>query len=104
MLSFLHTAESNVVTVGALMDELAPDIPVRQLLATELLAGDVAGYNAMIVDRLTAEKGTADVIVLAQASMAGAAAEAERRLGVPVLTSPRLGVAAAIDAWRRTRS
>jgi Asp/Glu/hydantoin racemase len=217
MLSFLHTAESNVATVGALMAELAPDIPIRHLLATELLAdavkagsvtdeiaadvrarlveaaagaavvvctcstigavaeaadgtlpapvqridramaqkavtagrrilvaacvpttieptsdliakvareagrtveiavvliadawprflaGDIAGYDAMIVGRLAAEKGAADVVVLAQASMAGAAAEAERRLGVPVLTSPRLGVAAAIDAWRRTR-
>ena len=217
MLSFLHTAESNVAAIGKLMAELAPDIPTRHLLAAELLAdavkagtvtdkiaadvraklaeaakdaavvvctcstigavaeaadgtlpapvqridramaekavaggrrvlvaacvpttieptsdlltkvareaghavdiavvliadawpkflaGDVAGYNAMIVERLTAEKGTADVVVLAQASMAGAAAETERRLGVPVLTSPRLGVAAAIDAWRRTR-
>jgi hypothetical protein len=214
MLSFLHTAESNVAAVGKLMAELAPDIPTRHLLATELLAeavkagsvtdkiaadvraklaeaakdatvvvctcstigavaetadgtlpapvqridramaekavttgrrilvaacvpttigptsdlikkvareagrpveiavvliaeawpkflaGDVAGYDAMIVERLTAEKGTADVVVLAQASMAGAAAETERRLGIPVLTSPRLGVAAAIDAWR----
>jgi Asp/Glu/hydantoin racemase len=217
MLSFLHTAESNVAAVGKLMAELAPDIPTRHLLATELLAeavkagsvtdkiaadtraklaeaakgaavvvctcstigavaeaadgtmpapvqridramaeravatgrrilvaacvpttieptsdlltkvareagrpadiavvliadawpkflaGDVAGYDAMIVERLSAEKESADVVVLAQASMAGAAAETERRLGVPVLTSPRLGVAAAIDAWRRIR-
>lgn len=43
------------------------------------------------------------MIVLAQASMAGAAAEAERRLGLPVLTSPRLGVTAAIAAWRQAQ-
>jgi hypothetical protein len=67
----------------------------------KFLAGDVAGYEAAIVQRLVAEKGDAEVVVLAQASMAGAAAEAERRLGLPVLTSPRLGVAAAIAAWRR---
>jgi Asp/Glu/hydantoin racemase len=217
MLSFLHTAESNVATVRALMAELAPEIPTRHLLASELLAeavkagtvtdqvaadtraklaeaatdasvvvctcstigavaeaadgslpapvkridramaeaavaagrrilvaaclpttigpttdliakvahesgrpadisvvlvegawpkflaGDTAGYNAAVIDRLSAEKGRADVVVLAQASMAGAAAESERRLGVPVLTSPRLGVAAAIAAWRRAQ-
>ena len=215
MLTFLHTAESNVAAVGALMTELAPDIPIRHHLAPDLLAeavkagtvteavaagvrarlaeaasgasivvctcstigavaadadgtlaapvqridramaeaavavgrrilvaacvastvgptsdlvakvareagkpvdirvvlidsawpkfmaGDVKGYQAAIVDRLMAEKGDADVVVLAQASMAGAAPEAERRLGRPVLTSPRLGVAAAIAAWRR---
>ncbi len=218
MLAFLHTAESNVSAVGALLSELAPDIPARHHLATELLAeavkagtvtegvaagvrarladavagaavivctcstigavaeaangtlpvpvqridramaeaavakgrriliaaclpstigptsdlvakvareagrdvalrivlidgawpkfmaGDVKGYEAAIVDRLTAEKGDAEVVVLAQASMAGAAPEAERRLGLPVLTSPRLGVAAAIAAWRQARA
>ncbi len=218
MLTFLHTAESNVAAVGALMSELAPDIPTRHHLATELLAeavkagtvtegvaagvrarladavagaavivctcstigavaeaangtmpvpvqridramaeaaaargrriliaacvpstigptsdlvakvaretgrdvalrvvlidgawakfmaGDVEGYEAAIVDRLVAEAGDAEVVVLAQASMAGAAPEAERRLGLPVLTSPRLGVAAAIAAWRRAQA
>jgi Asp/Glu/hydantoin racemase len=49
------------------------------------------------------EKGDADVVVLAQASMAGAATDAERRIGLPVLTSPRLGVTAAIAAWRRAK-
>jgi Asp/Glu/hydantoin racemase len=218
MLSFLHTAESNVAAVSKLMAELAPDVPIRHQLAAELLAeavkagtvtdavakgvrerladaatgasvvvctcstigavaeaangtlpapvqridramaevavgkgrrilvaacvastvgptsdliakvareagrpadlrvvliaeawprflaGDVKGYEAMIVDRLTREKGDAEVVVLAQASMAGAAPEAERRLGLPVLTSPRLGVTAAIAAWRQARS
>ena len=218
MLTFLHTAESNVAAVGALMSELAPDIPTRHHLAPDLLAeavkagkvtdavaigvrerladaatgaavivctcstigavaeatngtlpvpvqridramaeaavakgsriliaacvastvgptsdlvakvareagrdvalrvvliadawpkfmaGDVQGYQAAIVERLAAEKGDADVVVLAQASMAGAAPEAERRLGLPVLTSPRLGVTAAIAAWRRARA
>jgi hypothetical protein len=217
MLTFLHTAESNIAAVGKLMAELAPDIPIRHHLAAELLAeavkagtvtdavaagvrerladaaagaavvvctcstigavaeaadgtlpapiqridramaeaavargrrvlvaacvastvgptsdliakaareagrpvdlrvvliaeawpkfqsGDVKGYEAAIVERLTQEKGDAEVVVLAQASMAGAAPEAERRLGLPVLTSPRLGVAAAIAAWRRAQ-
>lgn len=69
----------------------------------KFLAGDVTGYEATIVERLAREKGDAEVVVLAQASMAGAAPEAERRLGLLVLTSPRLGVTAAIAAWRKAR-
>ncbi|MBM3546781.1 MAG: arylsulfatase [Alphaproteobacteria bacterium] len=69
----------------------------------KFLAGDVKGYEAMIVERLEREKGDAEVVVLAQASMAGTAPEAERRLGLPVLTSPRLGVTAAIAAWRKAQ-
>ncbi|MSP49989.1 MAG: arylsulfatase [Alphaproteobacteria bacterium] len=218
MLSFLHTAESNVAAVGKLMAELAPEIPIRHHLATELLAeavkagtvtdavaagvrarladaaaeasvvvctcstigavaeaangtlpapvlridramaevavakgrrilvaacvastvgptsdlvakvgreagrpvdirvvlidgawpkflaGDIKGYEAAIIERLAGEKGDAEVVVLAQASMAGAAPAAERRLGLPVLTSPRLGIAAAVAAWRRAKA
>ncbi len=38
MLSFLHTAESNVAVVGRLMAEMAPEIPIRHQLAPDLLA------------------------------------------------------------------
>jgi hypothetical protein len=79
-------------------------VEIRVVLIDEawpkMLAGDIAGYEAMIVDRLTKEAGDAEVVVLAQASMAGAAPIAETKLGLPVLTSPRLGVSAAIAAWR----
>ena len=48
---------------------------------------------------LAGAAANADVIILAQASMAGAA-ELVSDLGVPVLSSPPLGVEAAISAYR----
>jgi len=101
-------------TVGPTSDLIAKvgreagrPVDLRVVLIAEawpkFLAGDVKGYEAVIVDRLAQEKGDAEVVVLAQASMAGAAAETEKRLGLPVLTSPRLGVGAAIAAWRKAQ-
>ncbi len=94
--------------VAKVAREAGRDVALRVVLIADawpkFMAGDVQGYQAAIVERLVAEKGDADVVVLAQASMAGAAPEAERRLGLPVLTSPRLGVTAAIAAWRRARA
>ncbi|SEE12924.1 aspartate/glutamate racemase family protein [Ruania alba] len=62
-------------------------------------SGDVAGHDAAI--RAAAERvaATADVIVIAQASMAPAVADAD--LPVPALTSPRGGVQAVLAAARR---
>lgn len=94
--------------VAKVAKEAGRDADIRVVLIADawpkFLAGDVKGYEAAIVERLASEKGDAEVVVLAQASMAGAAPEAERRLGLPVLTSPRLGVSAAIAAWRKARA
>ena len=62
-------------------------------------AGDGDGYFADIAAKLrnVAEQG--DVIVLAQASMAGATALCAD-LPIPVLSSPRLGLEAAVQAYR----
>jgi hypothetical protein len=62
-------------------------------------AGDQAGYLRAIAEGVRTHAAGADVVVLAQASMAGAAALCAD-LGVPVLSSPRLGVAAAVQAYR----
>ncbi len=59
--------------------------------------GDLAGYAQAIAEDLRAAVGTADVIVLAQASMA-AAAPLCADLGIPILSSPRLGLEAALAA------
>lgn len=61
-------------------------------------AGDNQGYLAAIAPAIVSAAADADVVVLAQASMAGAAALCTVR--VPVLSSPRLGVKAAVDLWR----
>jgi hypothetical protein len=60
--------------------------------------GDHAGYLQEIAARLAEVADQGDVIVLAQASMAGAAPLCAR-LGIPILSSPRLGLEAAIAAY-----
>ena len=76
---------------------------VHELLVADawplFAAGDRDGYAAAIADALRREAGHADAIILAQASMAGAA-DLLADLGIPVLASPRLGVEAAVAAWR----
>jgi hypothetical protein len=58
-------------------------------------AGDTEGYVALVRAAVELVGTDATVVVLAQASMAPAADAA--RVGVPVLTSPRLGLRAAVD-------
>jgi hypothetical protein len=59
------------------------------------LAGDRKTYLAVIAQAISSSASGADVVVLAQASMAGAAELCED-LGVEVLTSPRLGLRRAL--------
>lgn len=61
-------------------------------------AGDREGYFANIAAELRHVAPQGDVIVLAQASMAGAAALCTD-LPIPVLSSPRLGVEAAVQTY-----
>ena len=61
--------------------------------------GDQAAYLAAVASAARAGAADADVIVLAQASMAGAA-EALADLDIEVLSSPALGVAHAIERLR----
>ncbi len=61
--------------------------------------GDHAGYIEEIAACLRAAATRGDVIVLAQASMAQAAARCAD-LPVPILSSPRLGLEAAVQVFR----
>ena len=61
--------------------------------------GDGDAYLGAIAAALEAAAERADAIVLAQASMAGAVQRC-RGLGIPVLSSPRPGVEAAVAAYR----
>ncbi|MBL8208630.1 MAG: hypothetical protein JNM09_30645 [Blastocatellia bacterium] len=63
-------------------------------------AGDRDGYFADIATELRNVAPNGDVVVLAQASMAGAAALCVD-LPIPVLSSPRLGLEAAVNAYRQ---
>lgn len=60
--------------------------------------GDQAGYIGEIAACLREVADRGDVIVLAQASMAPAAALCAD-LPVPILSSPRLGLEAAVQAF-----
>ncbi len=60
--------------------------------------GDQAGYLAAIAERIRDAAVDVDAIVLAQASMAGAA-ELCADLPIPILSSPRLGLEAALRAY-----
>jgi hypothetical protein len=64
-------------------------------------AGDRDGYFAEIAAALRNVAAQGDVVVLAQASMAGAAALCADLL-IPVLSSPQLGLEAAVNAYRQT--
>lgn len=55
-----------------------------------VVSGDRGRHDELVADAIRRGGGEADVIVLAQASMAGAADAVS--VDVPVLTSPRLGV------------
>ena len=61
--------------------------------------GDIAGYVERVAEAARLACVEADVVVLAQGSMASAA-DRLVALPVPVLASPRLGIAAAVRLWR----
>jgi hypothetical protein len=96
---------STIEPTVTLLRETGPETNIETLLMADLWphfkAGDNALYWQGIADRLRERASAFDCIVLAQASMAGAA-DLLTDLQVPVLSSPRIGLEAAIAAYRRT--
>jgi hypothetical protein len=100
------TLRSSLDSTRGLLLEVAERLG-KPIELTELVAasawpkferGDLDGYAHEIAAALTPLDGTADVIVLAQASMADAAELSV--LETPVLSSPRSGIQAALAAFR----
>ncbi len=97
-------------TLGPTMDLLA-DVARQAGRAIELsplvfeearakfVAGDTEGYLRIVVDGLHNAARDADVIVLAQASMAPALADCGD-IEIPILSSPRSGLEVAIARYR----
>jgi hypothetical protein len=92
-------------TAIALLDEAATALGGartvrRHLLCSAVwphfLAGDHAAYAEALARQITQNARSGDVVVLAQASMAPAAALIERP-DIEILTSPELGVRAALS-------
>jgi hypothetical protein len=112
---------SKIVVVAALASTLAPTrdlvldvagqagkpVEISEVLCegawSKFEAGDQAGYWQAVAGCLRQHADAGDVIVLAQASMAGAA-DLCADLSTPILSSPRLGVEAAIAAFRSATS
>lgn len=101
------TVDSTIKPTLELLDETARRLGrevelvpvVFEAARAKLLEGDAEGYVRIIADGLHGAAAGADVIVLAQASMAPALALCSD-IEVPILTSPRSGLEAAVDAYR----
>jgi hypothetical protein len=99
--------ESTLAPTRQLLLEVAEQqgstLSIHELLCvgawTHFEQGDQAGYLAAIAATLHEAALVGDVIVLAQASMAGAAALCTD-IPIPILSSPRLGLEAALRAYR----
>ncbi len=103
--------ESTLAPTRALLEEVAgaagSPIELREILCAaawpRFERGDTAGYHATIAAALDARAGDAEVVVLAQASMAGAEALC-RRVRAPIVSSPRLGLQAALERVGASRA
>ena len=85
---------------------IGKEVAIRHLVVEDawrhFMSGDREGYVAAVAEAIRRAPVAADVVVLAQASMAPAA-DRLQDLGVPVLSSPALGVQAVLDRLRRRR-
>ena len=91
------TLEPTTELIGRMAAEAGRPADVRPLVVDgayrKAIAGDTTGHDELIREALDRAMGDADVVVLAQASMARAAATLpESSRPVPILTSPRLAV------------
>lgn len=67
---------------------------------SRLEEGDNEGYFSEIASKLKERASEGDVIVLAQASMAGAAKLCQE-ISIPILSSPEIGFQYALELWKR---
>ena len=90
--------------IQAAADAKGADVELIELLCSDAWAsfeqGDTESYEQKIAAELERAGADADIIVLAQASMAGAAKRCQG--STPILTSPESGLKAAIETYRNT--
>lgn len=104
------TVDTTIGPTLDLLDEtarrLGREIELRPVVfdaaRAKLLDGDAEGYARIIADGLHGAATDADVIVLAQASMAPAL-DLCHDIETPILTSPRSGLEAAVAAYRKSQ-
>lgn len=82
--------------IQASADEIGREISIEQRLATGafaiLMAGDRPRHDELIIEQAQELATRVDTIILAQASMSRLAPIVSERTGIPVLSSPRIGV------------
>jgi len=96
--------QSTLAPTRALLDKVASErgivLEIHEFLCSgawdKFVVGDGEGYARAIAERLPEAALLGDSVVLAQASMAGATLYCGE-LGVPVFSSPRLGLEAALE-------
>lgn len=100
-IAVLATLSATLGPTGRLLQRLTRDggPTVEAMVVADALAareaGDVDRHDDLIAGAVAAAARTADVVVLAQASMAGAAARSD--VGIPVLSSPDLAMDAVMQ-------
>ena len=106
----ITVAATLATTIGPTADLVADaarragrEVEIKSVVFAEararLVAGDAEGHARIIADGLHEAASSADAIVLAQASMTPALARCGD-IAIPLLTSPRSGLEAAIARWR----
>ncbi|CAN5453158.1 aspartate/glutamate racemase family protein [soil metagenome] len=77
-------------------DELGREVQIQQRLCAGafdvLMSGDRPLHDTMVIDQAVDLAKSVDTIVLAQASMGRLAETLREKTGLPVLSSPRMGV------------
>ncbi|MFM9920634.1 aspartate/glutamate racemase family protein [Lacisediminihabitans sp. H27-G8] len=77
-------------------DELGREVQIEQRLCAGafdvLMSGDRPQHDAMVIEQAVDLAKNVDTIVLAQASMGRLAETLREKTGLPVLSSPRMGV------------
>jgi len=102
------TLEPTVELLEATARRMGRQIKIVPLLAEgafeAVLAGDTARHDAMVLEILRELRGTSDVVVLAQASMARVAAllPKEDIPDIPILASPELAIKSLAELFSKT--
>ncbi|MCZ4602693.1 aspartate/glutamate racemase family protein [Streptomyces sp. Lzd4kr] len=107
----LATLDSTLTPTAGLVSRRATEAGAHIALETSVcpgayearMAGDLARHDALITEEARRLAADHDVVVLAQASMAAAlTALPDDALGIPVLTSPRSGVAQLTTLYEKS--
>jgi Asp/Glu/hydantoin racemase len=107
-ISVVATLRTTVEPTAALLREraglLGRDVTIDEVVVPDAFEAAVAGdrerHDRLVAATIKERAGASDVVVLAQASMASAAAELD--VDIPVLTSPERGIRRLAEHLDRT--